>query len=147
MALPHITDVKGIGQSTADILSEHDVNTVEDLAKIDIDLLIAIPGFSGIRAAKIIDEAHALLAAVEAAGMVQPAVIEPLERGEPAPAASEDKETAPKKLKASKKTKKEKPAKKPKEKKSKKVKSEKKKKLGKSKKSKTKDKKNKKKKK
>jgi len=141
MALRHITDVKGIGQSTAEILSEHDVNTVEDLARIDIDLLIAIPGFSGIRAAKIIDEAQALLASVEAAGIAQPALIESPEREEPATAASIVDKEKPEKLELSKKTKKGKQAKKLKEKKKKKLKPEKKKKSGKDKKSKTKDKK------
>jgi len=73
MALPHITDVKGIGRSTAAILSEHDVNTVEDLAQIDIDLLIALPGFSGTRAAMVINEAQALLGTGATVGAVQPA--------------------------------------------------------------------------
>jgi transcription termination factor NusA len=141
MAIPHITDVKGIGQSTAEILSEHDVFTVEDLARIDIDLLIAIPGFSGIRAAKIINEAQALLGAVETMKAVPSAAMESSDREEPATAASVADEEEPEKLKSPKKMKKGKQAKKPNEKKKKKLKPEKKKKSGKGKKSKTKDKK------
>lgn len=145
MALYHITDVKGIGQSTAEILSEHNVNTVEDLARIDIDLLIAIPGFSGIRAAKIIDEAQALLGVGETAGAAQPAAMESSDREEPAAAASVVDGEEPEKLESSKKTKKRKPEKKLKERKKLKLKPEKKKKSGKGEKSKTKDKKKKKK--
>ncbi len=138
MALPHITDVKGIGQSTAEILSEHDVNTVEDLARIDIDLLIALPGFSGIRAAKVINEAQALLGTGKMVGVVQPVAMESSDRAALASAA-DPAELG--KLELSKKTKKRKQAKKPKGKKKKKLKPEQKKKPGKGKKSKAKDKK------
>jgi transcription termination factor NusA len=143
MVLPHITDVKGIGQSTAEILSEHAVNTVEDLARIDIDRLIAIPGFSGTRAAKIINEAQALLGADETVGVgvVQPEAMESSDRA----GADEEKPESLELSKKVKKTKKGKQAKKRKEKKKKKLKPEEKKKSGKGKKSRTKEKKKKKK--
>ena len=58
-----ITDVKGIGLSSAATLASQGILTVEDLAEISVDRLILTPGFSELRAVNVIDEARAMLAA------------------------------------------------------------------------------------
>ena len=63
MAFFDITDVKGIGLSSAANLASQGILTVEDLAEISVDRLILTPGFSELRAANVIDEARAMLAA------------------------------------------------------------------------------------
>ena len=56
-----ITEVKGIGSSTAGILAREGITTAEDLATANLDRLISIPGFSVLRATRIIADARALL--------------------------------------------------------------------------------------
>ncbi len=58
---PSILDVKGIGLSTLEILAQHGIKTIEDLADAGFDRLISIPGFSGVRASSVIQEAKNLL--------------------------------------------------------------------------------------
>ena len=58
---PSILDVKGIGLSTVEILAQHGIKTINDLAEAGFDRLISIPGFSGVRASSVIQEAKDLL--------------------------------------------------------------------------------------
>ncbi len=55
-----VTDVKGIGKSTAERLAEHGFRTVEDLAHRAVGLLTAVPGF-GLRRAMLVRESAAAL--------------------------------------------------------------------------------------
>lgn len=56
-----ITDVKGIGEATKEILSKHGIRTVKELTEVNIDRLIDIPGFSEMRASRVISEAQILV--------------------------------------------------------------------------------------
>jgi hypothetical protein len=61
-----ITDVKGIGPSTAAVLAEHGIKSVRDLAAASVPRLIAIPGFSEFRAGQVKFNAQLLLKTLEA---------------------------------------------------------------------------------
>ena len=50
MKTASLTDVKGIGPSTASMLSEHGITSVEQLAAAGSEALESIPGFSTARA-------------------------------------------------------------------------------------------------
>lgn len=56
-----MNDVKGIGPATAELLAEHNIISVADLAGCKIGQIAAIKGFSEIRAKRVIDAAKALL--------------------------------------------------------------------------------------
>jgi transcription termination factor NusA len=60
-----IVDVKGIGPASAALLIQKGIRTVEDLAAATIAQLTVVQGFSDIRAARVIEEAKALLAMKE----------------------------------------------------------------------------------
>lgn len=47
-----ITDISGIGASTAKTLTSHGIKTVKDLADASIEQITAVPGFSHARASK-----------------------------------------------------------------------------------------------
>ena len=60
---PQLTDVLGIGPSTARLLEEQGIRSVTELAKAGTDKVVAAPGFGQIRAAEVVAAAAALLAA------------------------------------------------------------------------------------
>lgn len=53
-----ITEVRGIGASTAAVLAKHGFSSAEDLANASIADIAAVPGFGESRAQKIIDAAN-----------------------------------------------------------------------------------------
>ncbi len=57
-----IHDVTGIGPAAAKLLAEHNINTPAELAAVSVEHLVAIPGFSEIRATRVIAAAAELLA-------------------------------------------------------------------------------------
>ena len=67
---PELTDVRGIGPSTARVLEAQGIGSVAALAKAKTDKVTAAPGFGEVRAAEVIAAAAALLAA---AGAPRPA--------------------------------------------------------------------------
>jgi predicted RecB family nuclease len=102
---PTITDVPGIGPTTAEALAEHRIKTVRALANASLEKIAAVPGFSEARAAKVKAAAAALLAN-RAAGAPLP------EEAPPEETPEKTKQKADKKDK--KKEKKDKKGKKPK---------------------------------
>ncbi len=56
-----VTEVRGIGASTAETLKKHGFKTVANLAIATVAQLTAIPGFSQSRATSTIESAKALL--------------------------------------------------------------------------------------
>ncbi len=58
-----INKVPGIGSATAKILALHGIKSAEDLAVITVNDLIAVKGFSDIRAAHIIQAAEKVIQA------------------------------------------------------------------------------------
>ena len=56
-----ILDVPGIGPAAAELLAEHSINTADDLAKASVEQVVAVPGFSVIRATRVIAAAAELL--------------------------------------------------------------------------------------
>lgn len=58
-----VTNISGIGSATAIILSAHKFKSVTSIAHTTVEKLSAVPGFSVIRASKVIDAAKQLLAA------------------------------------------------------------------------------------
>ncbi len=48
-----LTDVNGIGVSTAEDLQAHDIESAEDLATCSLSKIMAIPGFGEARALKV----------------------------------------------------------------------------------------------
>ena len=61
-----ITDVKGIGPTTAVLLAEHGIKTVRDLASVSIAELVEIRGFTELRAGQVKFNAESLLKRSEA---------------------------------------------------------------------------------
>jgi Holliday junction resolvasome RuvABC DNA-binding subunit len=55
-----LTDVAGIGDSTALLLNEHGIDSVKSLRKGGVKKLLQVPGFGEIRASAIISAADAL---------------------------------------------------------------------------------------
>ena len=80
MATP-ITEIRGIGASTAAVLAKHGFKSAEDLAKASIDEIVAVPGFGESRAQKIKEAANERLSNPPAPAEAAPA----------APAAAEAK--------------------------------------------------------
>lgn len=62
---PQLTDIQGIGPTTAKALEAQGLRTVAALAKASTDKVVAAPGFGEIRAAEVIGAAAALLATVD----------------------------------------------------------------------------------
>jgi predicted RecB family nuclease len=58
-----LTDVRGVGPTTASALKAQGVRTVAALAKASVDKVTAAPGFGETRAVEVIAAATALLAA------------------------------------------------------------------------------------
>ncbi len=56
-----ITEIKGVGPSTASVLAQHGIKTIRDLAMASIPQLIAIPGFSEFRARQVKFDAESVL--------------------------------------------------------------------------------------
>ena len=79
MTTKSLTDVPGIGPSTANALTEHGIKTAEDLANASATQIAAVPGFSAARAASAKKAAAELLA-----GTAKPA---PTRRAAPKKAA------------------------------------------------------------
>ena len=96
-----VTEVRGIGASTAERLKKHGYKTVAKLASATVEQLMAIPGFSQARAESTIEAAKTLLDA-------EPAQVP--EQDEPAEAMAakreKNKERKPKSGKKAKKGKK-----------------------------------------
>ena len=67
---PAIIDIPGIGPAAAETLAEHHVIDLADLAGASVEKIVSIPGFSEVRANKVIAAAAELLAA---SGITQPA--------------------------------------------------------------------------
>jgi transcription termination factor NusA len=57
----NLSDVKGLGPSSANDLARHGIKTVEDLAKASIPEISAVPGFGEARAARVKAAAAELL--------------------------------------------------------------------------------------
>jgi len=55
-----LTDIAGIGESTALLLNEHGIDSVKALCKGGVKKLVQVPGFGAIRASAIITAADAL---------------------------------------------------------------------------------------
>jgi Holliday junction resolvasome RuvABC DNA-binding subunit len=62
---PAIIDVNGIGPAAVETLAEYRINSVNALARASIEKIAAIPGFSEVRAARVIAAAADLLAPSE----------------------------------------------------------------------------------
>lgn len=121
-----LLEVKGIGPATADTLAEHGIKSAEELAATKLGSVMAIPGFSEIRAGRVIAAAQEALRTAAETG--SPALAKKKAAAKPAkkkPAQKEKKEKT-KKAEKSKKDKKAKKEKKAKESKSDKVKKDKK---------------------
>ena len=95
-----VLDVRGVGQSTAEILSSHGFHSAEDLARAKIEELTAIQGFSTVRAERVIGDAKALLASLETGKTEKPATKE-----KPAAKVKKDQSKKEKKNKKEKKQK------------------------------------------
>lgn len=102
MATP-ITEVRGIGASTAAVLEKHGFRSAEDLAAATVADIAAVPGFGESRAQKVKDAANDRLNNPPATAEAAPAPA-------PAPAAEESQQPAKKaaKVKGEKGKKKEK---------------------------------------
>ena len=64
---PEITNIEGVGATTASILSEHKFGTVISIANASVEQLTAVPGFSAIRASRTIEAAKQLLVSTASA--------------------------------------------------------------------------------
>jgi len=61
MSMKHeLTDIPGIGPSTAATLSEHGIDSVKALLRGGVENLSQVPGFAEARAARTLAAAHAL---------------------------------------------------------------------------------------
>ncbi|PJA32559.1 MAG: helix-hairpin-helix domain-containing protein [Zetaproteobacteria bacterium CG_4_9_14_3_um_filter_53_7] len=61
-----LTDITGIGESTAALLAEHGIDSVKTLRKTGIKKLCRVPGFSETRATVVLASADALTASDKA---------------------------------------------------------------------------------
>lgn len=105
-----LTDVTGIGANTCKQLMEHGYECAEDLATATLAGLSVVPGFSEVRAGRVIAAAQALTkAAATAKPTPAPAIKEAKTKKEP-------KNSSTDKVKKEKKTKKDKKDKKKKKK-------------------------------
>jgi len=60
-----LTEVTGIGESTVKLLVEHGYENAEDLAEATLAGLTVVPGFSEVRAGRVIAAAQQLVAAAK----------------------------------------------------------------------------------
>lgn len=63
-----ITQVKGIGPSTAEMLAQNGIHTIQDLATVSVAELIKLPGFNQRRAEQVKFNAQSCLASPAPAG-------------------------------------------------------------------------------
>ncbi|MCB1124514.1 MAG: hypothetical protein KJT03_23375, partial [Verrucomicrobiae bacterium] len=61
------TQIQGIGPATATLLTKNGYKSAEDIASADIESLCKIPGFSAIRAGRVIAAATAIIPVTEKA--------------------------------------------------------------------------------
>jgi len=59
---PAIIDITGIGPAAAEALAEHRIRTVATLARASVEKVSTVPGFSEVRATRVIAAATELLA-------------------------------------------------------------------------------------
>jgi len=59
---PTIIDIPGIGPAAVAALAEHRIKTVRALARASVQKIATVPGFTEARAARVKEEAAALLA-------------------------------------------------------------------------------------
>lgn len=64
---PTIIDIPGIGPAAVAALAEHRIKTVRALARASVQKIATVPGFTEARAARVKEEAAALLAEEETA--------------------------------------------------------------------------------
>ncbi len=85
-----VTDVSGIGASTAEALGEQGIKTAEDLANASVERVMAVPGFAKARAERAINAAKAHVSG-------KPAAVKTVKKkAAPAETASAAKPAAPK---------------------------------------------------
>jgi NAD-dependent DNA ligase len=80
-----LTNIPGIGEATAEILSEHGYKNCEDIAKTTAEALAEVHGFGVVRAQRVITMAQDLVATPEATEEAlvtteDPSVEEPIEK-------------------------------------------------------------------
>ncbi|MGH8477812.1 MAG: helix-hairpin-helix domain-containing protein [Methylococcales bacterium] len=63
-----ITEVKGIGPATAELLARHGIESIRDLAGASIPKLVEIPGFNESRARQVLFDARAALKKLDERG-------------------------------------------------------------------------------
>jgi NAD-dependent DNA ligase len=99
-----LTDVKGIGPTSAQKLTANGITTAEALAAASPEQLAAVPGFGPLRAVKIIEDARQLFSADEAVsdieGSADEIVVKKLQKDK----SQKKKTKAKKKAKVKKKT-------------------------------------------
>ena len=108
-----LIEVNGIGPATAKTLAEHGIESAEDLAGAKLGTIMAVPGFSEIRATRTIAAAKASIKGTPAAKVktstAKKAVSKPVVKKKPA--AKKKKAEKKAKAKPAKKAKKAKPEK------------------------------------
>jgi len=100
---PRLTEVAGIGQSTAAQLADHGIRTIEELAAAPVGKLATVRGFGATRAASVRKAAAGLLRALKAE---RPAAVAPGEKRGKAGERKKDKKKDKKKKDKKKKDKK-----------------------------------------
>jgi transcription termination factor NusA len=98
-----VTNISGIGSTTAAILSEHNFKSVESIAQSTVEELSAVPGFSASRADKIIIAARQLLDSKASGSGIDTDTSEADASMEPAKAESKKDKAKNKKTKGKKK--------------------------------------------
>ena len=101
---PTISDIKGIGVKTAEVLTGHGLSTLSLLADASIEKITNVPGFSESRAVAVKDAAKTLLNDITEAHSANDAETDSVEEQKSAPANPEKKDR--KKNKGKKKDKK-----------------------------------------
>jgi predicted RecB family nuclease len=76
-----LTNIKGIGPSTAEDLQAHGIESTEDLANASVSEISAVPGFGAVRAQQIKEAAAALLRKAKTPSAMAPD--QPVPGGEP----------------------------------------------------------------
>jgi hypothetical protein len=85
MARPKLTDVPGIGKTTARVLARNGIRTVAALAEAPRDVIAAIPGFGPVRATTSKQAAIELLGrSATRAAAPKPKSVAPAKRAKPA---------------------------------------------------------------
>ncbi len=65
MSRPQVTDIAGIGPSTAKVLEDRGFSDIQKIASASIEDLAQVPGFGPVRAANVSTAAQALLLAAK----------------------------------------------------------------------------------